>query len=202
MNATRKLAALDKKLADAKHRERELADGQRQAEVEQGRLRQRLVEVFEEGDDIAVDGTGPAGSEAAKVHAELAKADARVAEPWAQKIEAARRRIQRAGDDRARFVIDNLGDLADARREEAEAAATELEAWLEGAEAVVSHWHELARWYTDLLVPVPGVTGQDLPMLNVDSLRSEIQRVQERGIPAPLPRSLYPADDPTIRSAA
>jgi hypothetical protein len=50
---------------------------------------------------------------------------------------------------------------------------------------------------------VPGVDGRDVPSLDLSAVKSEAQRALERGIPAPLPRSLYAVEeDPSIRSAA
>jgi hypothetical protein len=40
-------------------------------------------------------------------------------------------------------------------------------------------------------------------MPHIDAVPLEAQRALERGIPAPLPRGLYPVqEDPTIRSAS
>jgi hypothetical protein len=62
---------------------------------------------------------------------------------------------------------------------------------------------EVERYYTELLRPVPGVDGRDVPSLDLSAVKSEAQGARDRGIPVPLPRSIFPAEeDPTIRSAA
>jgi len=75
---------------------------------------------------------------------------------------------------------------------------------LESIEGAVREWRAVAHHYSDLLRPVEGVDGRDVPELYIDAVRLEAARALERGIPVPLPRSLYDADDadPTIRSAA
>jgi hypothetical protein len=50
---------------------------------------------------------------------------------------------------------------------------------------------------------VDGIDGRDVPELYIDAVRLEAQRALERGVPTPLPRSLYAVEeDPTVRSAA
>ena len=76
--------------------------------------------------------------------------------------------------------------------------------FLEGIEAVESGYAEVEQWYTNLLRPVPGVDGRDIPSLDLSALKNEAERVRERGIEPPLPQSLYGGEgaDPTIRLAA
>jgi hypothetical protein len=67
-----------------------------------------------------------------------------------------------------------------------------------------SGYAEVAQWYADLFRMVPGIVGREVPGVDLSALKLEAQRALERGIPAPLPRSFYGAEnaDQTIRSAA
>jgi hypothetical protein len=111
--------------------------------------------------------------------------------------------VQKLEADRARFVQDNLGALADSRKHDADAARDAVVEALQRIEVAERAWAEVEQFYVDLLRPVEGVDGRDVPSLNLGPVKSEAQRVLERGVPTPLPRSLYGTDeDATIRSAA
>jgi hypothetical protein len=72
-----------------------------------------------------------------------------------------------------------------------------------GIDVAERAYAEIERFYTELLRPVPGVDGRDVPSLDLSAVKSEAQRVRERGVPVPLPRSVFAVEeDPTIRGAA
>jgi hypothetical protein len=75
---------------------------------------------------------------------------------------------------------------------------------LEAIDVAERAYAESERFYTELLRPVLGVDGRDVPSLDLSAVKSEAQRALDSCIPAPLPRSLYGGEnaDPTIRSAA
>jgi hypothetical protein len=74
-------------------------------------------------------------------------------------------------------VVEHLGELATAREHDAHAARDEVVEALERIEVAERAYAEVEQFYA--------------------------QRVLERGIPDPLPRSLFPVEeDPTIKSAA
>jgi hypothetical protein len=128
----------------------------------------------------------------------------RAEQPWAQRREGKQRLVQKLEAERARFVQANLDALAASREPDAHAAREAVIDKLEAIEVAERAYAEVEQWYVDLLRPVEGLDGRDVPSLNLGAVKSEAQRVLERGVPTPLPRSLFaPEDeDPTIRNAA
>ena len=100
-------------------------------------------------------------------------------------------------------MVENLGPLIAAYEPDAYAVADALIEAIERIEVVERAYAEVAQRCTALLRAVPGIDGRDVPTLNLSAVKAEAQRALDRGIPAPLPRSLYAVqEDPTIRSAA
>ena len=101
-------------------------------------------------------------------------------------------------------MVDHLGELAASREHDAHAARDAVIEALEAIEVAERAWADVEHFYVDLLRPVSGVNGQDVPSLNLSAVKAEAQRALDRGVEPPLPRSLYRTAnaDPTIRSAA
>jgi hypothetical protein len=196
MDAVKKLAKIDTRLAEARYELRAVDDEQRRALADKKTAEAALADYFAQE---SVDELHPPD-----LHNALAEARNRVEQPWAQRREGRQRLVRQIEAERARFVQDNLGALADSRKHDADAARDAVVEALQRIEVVERAYAEVEQYYDNLLRPVPGVNGQDVPTLSLAAVKSEAQRVLERGVPAPLPRSLYAAveQDPTIRSAA
>ena len=196
MNAIKELQKLDKRLTEERRALRAIDEEQRRAQAEVEDAEAALVAHFEQEH---VDELEPT-----ELHNKLAAARNRVEQPWQQRREGKRRLVQKLEAERDRFVVDHLGALAASCEHDAYAARDALVGALEAIEVAERGYAEVEQWYTTLLPPVPGIDGRDVPSLDLSALKNEVQRVRERGIPAPLPRSLYGGDDadPTIRSAA
>jgi hypothetical protein len=194
MDAVKKLAKIDKRLAEARYGLRAVEEEQRRALADVKTAEAALADHFaqESVDEL----------HAPDLHNALAEARNRVEQPWAQRREGRQRLVQTLEAERARFVQDNLGALAASRKHDAQARERIVEL-LEAIEVAERAWAEVEQFYVDLLRPVEGVDGRDVPALNLAAVKSEAQRVLERGVPTPLPRSLYPVEeDPTVRNAA
>jgi hypothetical protein len=195
MDAVKKLTKIDARLAEACSALRAVSEEERAAQADLKSAEAALVDHFgrENHDPLPSD-----------LHNALASVRSRAEQPWAQRREGKQRLVRQLEAERDTFVADHLGELAAAREADARAVREKVVAALEAIEAVEHEYALVEHWYTDLLRPVPGIDGRDVPTLNLSAVKSEAQRALERGIEAPLPRSLYaPADaDPTIRSAA
>jgi hypothetical protein len=127
----------------------------------------------------------------------------RAEQPWQQRREGKQRLVRQIEAERERHIQDHLGELAAFREHDAHAARDAVIEALERIEVAERAWADVERYYAGLLAAVDGLDARDIPTLNLSAVKSEAERVRERGVPAPLPRSLYLADeDRTIRSAA
>ena len=196
MNVIKELQKIDKRLAEARQALRTVDEEQRRALADVKTAEAALADNFAQE---SVDELQPAD-----LHNNLAAARNRVEQPWSQRREGKQRLVRRLEAERDRFVIDHLGELAASREHDAYAAREALIEALERIEVAERGYAEVAQWYSELLRPVPGVDGRDVPSVDLSALKNEAQRALERGIRPPLPRSLYGAEnaDPTIRSAA
>lgn len=77
-----------------------------------------------------------------------------------------------------------------------------LQAWLDaGPTAQISDYRRAETLALPLLLAL-GLNGQDLPMFDLSPISSEIERLQSRGVPYPLPRSFFDADGEPLESEA
>ena len=195
MDAVKKLTKLDTRLAEARQALRAVDEEQRRALAEVKTAEAALAEHFAQE---ALDELHPPD-----LHNSLTAARNRVEQPWQQRREGRQRLVQKLEADRDRFVAEHLGELAASREHDAHAARDAVVEALERLDVVERAYADVEQWYVNLLRPVPGVDGRDVPSLDLSAVKSEAQRVLDRGVPAPLPRSLYATEaDPTIRSAA
>lgn len=196
MNAPKELQKIDKRLAEARQALRAIDDEQRRA---QGALQDASAALSAHYAQEHVDELEPSD-----LHNALAKARNRAEQPWQQRREGKQRLVRQLEAERNRFVEENLGALAASREHDAYAVRDALVEALERIEVVERGYAEVEQWYVDLLRPVPGIDGRDVPSVNLSAVKAEAQRVLDPGVEPPLPRSLYGAGDgdPTIRSAA
>ena len=195
MEATKKLMKIDTRLAEARQALRAVTEEERRAQAELKTAEAALAEHFAQE---TVDELEPR-----ELHNRLTAARNRAEQPWAQRREGKQQLVKRLEAERDQCVIDNLGALAASREHDAHAARDAVVSALEAIEVAERAWADVERYYTDLLRPVPGVDGRDVPRLNLSAVKSEVQRALDHGIPAPLPRSIFGGEgDPTLRSAA
>ena len=196
MDAVKKLTKIDTRLVDARQSLHAVTDEERRAKAELEAAEAALVAHFEQEN---VDELHPT-----ELHNKLAAARARAEQPWQQRREGKRRLVQKLEAERAEFIRQHLGELVEAKEPAAYRAAERLVQALDEIEAAVQEWQAVAQHYAGLLSVVDGLDGRDVPELPLDAVRLESARARERGIPTPLPRSLYGGDDadPTTRSAA
>ena len=67
--------------------------------------------------------------------------------------------------ERDRFVVEHLGELAASREHDAHAARDAVVEALEAIDVTERAYAEIERFYTELLRPVLGVDGRDVPSL-------------------------------------
>jgi len=195
MNATKELQKIDERLAEAEREAREAEQAQRDAQAQLQAVKECWTEHF------AQEGADPLPRD---LHNAQNEAEREASKPWPEIMAGKRRRVMKIRAERDNFVAEHLGELAASREDDAHAARDEVVEALERIEVAERAYAEVEHYYTELLRPVPGVDGRDVPSLNLSAVKSEAQRALERGVPAPLPRSLYGAEnaDPTVRSAA
>lgn len=138
------------------------------------------------------EGRAKKGSEAAKLDAELESVrEADLATVVAAAEERARR-ARRAVND---HIIANATVLMEEMRPEAEAVVEDLEAALRTVDSAGDRYFAVQQRASDLLRPVPGLDGQDVP--NADHI-AKLQRIARQalgeGFPLPLSRSLAPQE--------
>lgn len=190
---TKKLEALRAKVAEKQSAEREIhaAHAALQAEVE--RLR---VELLDPRHDSPIDGSAPADPTTRKLVAEYAEKGSRVEDMsrWNLRLERAQIAVRRAESDLGRFIGDNAAELIAEIEPEADAAVEAIENAADALlEAFTLHANVGGR-VAVLLRFTPGLDGRDVPSTPGDQIRQEIERMLQRGIPRPLPKSLYPVD--------
>jgi len=172
MDVLKKLAKIDNRLAKARHELRAVDEEQRRALADKKSAEDALADHFAKE---SVDELHPPD-----LHNALAEARNRAEQPWQQRREGKQRLIRQIEAERARFVQDNLGELAAAREADAHAVTEAVIDALGAIERVARARAEVEQWYVDLLRPVPGLDGRDVPSLNLSAVKSEAQRVLER----------------------
>src|SRR5918997_6617293 len=183
MDTVKKLRQIDQRLAQERQALRAIDEEQRNARDEVEDAEAALADHFaqEHVDEL----------EPRDLHAKLAAARNRAEQPWQQRRVGKQRLVHKLEAERAQFVNDHLGELAASREHDAYAACDAVINFLEGIEAAERGYVEVEQWYANLLRPVPGVNGRDIPSLDLSALKNEVQRALERGIRPPLPQSLY-----------
>ena len=195
MDTVKKLRQIDQRLAQERQALRAIDEEQRHARAEVEDAENAVVAHFEQEN---VDELQPT-----ELHNKLAAARARAEQPWQQRREGKRRLVQKLEAERAELIRQHLGELVGTKEPAAHAVAERLTQALYEIEAAVQEWQAVAQHFSGLLSVVDGIDGRDVPELYIDAVRLEAQRALERGVPTPLPRSLYAVEkNPTVRSAA
>ncbi|MDQ3571701.1 MAG: hypothetical protein M3383_02430 [Actinomycetota bacterium] len=192
MNATKKLATLERKLTERRHEARELQARQGAANVALKQATEALTEHFSTEDH---------DPNPRELHSKLTRARTKAEEPWPQRIAGAQRRADRAEAERNEYIREHLGELLDEIEPQAVTVAETVLERTSELLAAMDAYGEVERRVIALTAPVPGVTGQDIPYPPFDGVRSELRRLVEAGVGAPLPRTLYAADTTLLTSA-
>lgn len=195
---TDKLNELQAERDQAVARRRDLDVQQRAARDRLGQLDERVRVLSEtEQDQFGPDYSPKPKTDAARATAELrnAKLDS---ENWPNLIEGADRRLKatrRALDD---FKRDNQDALADELHPAAIHVMANLDAALTAVVDATDQYFAVERKFTDLLGPISGIDGSDLPNADwVAALRREVERVRAEQHRPPAPRSMFPAPGET-----
>src|SRR5829696_6251187 len=114
MDAVKKLTKLDTRLSEARHALRAVDEEQRRALAEVKTAEAALADHFAQESVHEL--------EPRELHNNLAAARNRAEQPWVQRREGKRRLVQKLETERAQFVQEHLGELAQAREPAAHAA--------------------------------------------------------------------------------
>lgn len=196
MTATSKLDKLRAELAAARQTEREIPMRQRQAQDEATELERTLVEEFE----LPEDGSAPGDSGARRAWNDWINAKERAAGPWGERLAKARRERDRHEAKVAQFVNAHLGDLVSEMEPEIRGAHGDLIEKISAAVEAMDRLQRTSSAVSTVLHHVPGLDGRDVPSLGLEQVRRDLRRLLVEGVPVPLPRTLYPDEEPTPAS--
>ena len=167
MDAVKKLTKINTRLAAARQALRAVTEEERSALAEVKTAEAALADHFgqEDHDPLPSD-----------LRNQLAAARNRAEQPWRQRREGKQRLVGQLEAERARVrprtpwragrCEGGGGTCGDRRVIEA----------LESIEGAVREWRAVAHHYSDLLRPVEGVDGRDVPELYIDAVRLEAAR--------------------------
>lgn len=185
------LAEREQQIVEARMKVRETEQQAQHAASEAARLREQLIDAYGFGDQ----------TQAEKLVRAKAKADARAAEPWPERIAGSQRAAQRqqAGVDAWR--ADHIGELLTEIQPEAHAAADAINTKVAELDEARRHWHAIASQVTGLTRGVPGIDPHGVSSINVADQAIKTLRRDIGAIPPPLPRepqlaTIVPMHDP------
>ncbi len=124
---------------------------------------------------------------------------------WAERRKLLAARTQAARKAVAQFKVEHLEELAAELEPRARAAVADIEAALQNLVAATRSYSAVSGAYSELLRPVQGLDGSDLPpALWVATMSTWAQKALGKEVRPPLPRSLYPegATPPKTKTAA
>lgn len=176
-DAAKRLVKLQSQEREAKAQARELTVQRRAAHEDVARLEEELTEAYARG------------REDKKVAEKLARARETASQPWEQRSAGAERALQRAAGEVERHITASLVELAAELAPDCFAAAERVEKAIEEVFAAREAWQAEARRFTDLLRPVQGVSGADLPYLKLERLEGALRGLRGQ-VPPPMPRQL------------
>jgi hypothetical protein len=172
-------------------RERELREAADAARQEVVRVARVLVDAY--AAHMRAGHAPDTAPEAKRLTAELAKAKAKAAEPWAQKIEAAGQAAQAAQAEQQAFLAENLPALVAERLPRAEASGPRVEDALRVLLATLDERARLVRELEDVVQAVHGPGRGRVPGEHeLERLRSEVERVLGAGVAVPVPPEVMP----------
>jgi chromosome segregation ATPase len=170
--ATEQMARLVEQRERANARIDEVQQQARDATSELGRTREALITAEREG----------AGAAARrKLEQELTTAKARSAEPWAERVEGARRAARDAQQVVQRFVGEHLDELVEARQVEGQAAAERINTACAEMLAGYAEWARVSQGMSQLLSLVGPVRPGDVSFSRCEALAREARRLLDQG---------------------
>jgi chromosome segregation ATPase len=172
MDATARLAELDKRRTLVARRLDELDRSQREATQALQQARARLVEA---------ERTDAAPATRGKLESALRTAEARAAEPWGERREGARAALRDADYERRAFIGEHLDALVEEREAAGAECAARINDHLTGLAACYSEWSTIAQQITALASSVAPLRPGDVSYTRVESLIREVEAVLLRG---------------------
>lgn len=199
--AWKSLEKFDRDVTKARAALREVSRDAENAQSEATRLTDALTDAMIDG-KIQIGGE-PVDDAGRKLHADLALAKARVAEPWAERIRAAQVRADRADSRRVEHLRAHATELFAEAMPDAEAWPLEVTAVLEAAMKVIDRYDAISSPFREVLAALPGgVNRNAMPENPLGQIRREMQRAMSKEITPPIPYSLRDDLNPVISSAA
>jgi hypothetical protein len=201
--ATRKKAAIERlddlraKLVEAEAAEREIADTPRRLHAEDSRLARELAK-----HDLPIDGSPPpAGSEAGKLWRARVDVQERLRGPWDERAQEARRKTLNRRGELASYIESHLGELVAEIEPDARDVVYQIEVAAAALLSTFENYGVVAQRVSAIVGEVQALRGDVPPSPPFGPIRGAIERLLQAGIHPPLPRSLYAAEDPTIRAS-
>lgn len=192
MSASQKYARLLAEFQAAQDAERAIPAAQARARQEAEDLGRRLVEEF----DLPADGSPPSDSAAKKVWNEWIAAKQRAEGPWQARLDRAKRETAQRESAAAKFANEQYGALVAEKEAEVREAHAEVLDSIQRAISAIERLEGERGAVTALARYVSGFQAPgDLPPLNLDTLRMDLRNTLARGVPVPLPRSLFPPEE-------
>lgn len=192
------LAEREEQVAAARAKVDETKQRARHAQAEADRLREALTEAYSVDDQAQVD----------KLTRAKVKADARAAEPWAERTAGSERAANRLQAEVDAWRLQNFRELLAEIEPEAHAAAEAVTTKVAELEQARRHWHEVSARVSALVADVPGINQRTANFDQVDAAVRQLRR-DIGSVPLPLPRmaaiaALVPEHDPDegVREAA
>src|SRR5215210_6132786 len=160
MDAVKRLMTIDKRLAEANQALRAVSDEERKAKAELQSAEAALVDHFqqEDHDPLPQD-----------LHANLAAARNRAAQPWQQRREGKQRLVRQIEVERGEFIRTHLGELAQSKEPAAHAAQERMIRALEEVEEAVRDWQGVAQHFAGLLSVVAVCSHKEVHQLRLDA---------------------------------
>lgn len=188
MTTTQRYGRLLMEAQQARDAERAIPAARQRAADEAAELGRQLVEEFE----LPADGSPPTDAPAKKAWGEWLAAKHRAEGPWGERQAKAKRAADRCEAAVAKFATENLGALLAEKEPEVREAHREALDAIQGAITAIERLEGERGAVSGLSAYVAGFRApDDLPMLGLDTLRSDLRKVLMRGVPVPLPASLF-----------
>lgn len=174
----------DTALLEARTRPRDVKTQADRANADAERIREELTEAFANGDTTAE----------AKLTRAKCKAEARAAEPWAERITGAERAVNRLQAERDNWINKNIHELLRELTPDAHAAVASITTAINALEAARQQWHAVEQRVANVVQP-SSIDMRDVP--NIGELDQAVRDLR-RGpqLPAPLPSSVHGLPSP------
>ena len=176
-----RLAELSEAIVRGNQRVRDAEIAQRRAEADVARLRDAVIDAHADGDEQRA-------AKASRERAELEQSALREAQ---ERLEGARRAVQRADVERSTFAVQSIDALIAEREPDARAAARAVEEAVERLGQARAAWNAVEADVAALLRLAGKNTGE-LPRFP-EALATLVRDARRAGgvdVPAPLPRAL------------